>query len=87
MSRGKLSRRNLHALRCEALFASPLEMSDHVAPSQVRQAIQQVLQLLGGSGCAACVAQAYGERPNDAVARMRWARARVAEAFTPVASL
>jgi len=32
----------------------------------------------GGSGCAARVAQAFGEHPEAAVTRMRWARTMVA---------
>ena len=35
----------------------------------------------GGPGCAARVAQAFGEHPETAVTRMRWARAMVAGAF------
>ena len=34
----------------------------------------------GGSGCAARVAQAFGEHPEAAVTRMRWARTMVARA-------
>lgn len=32
-------------------------------------------------GCAARVAQAYGDHPETAVTRMRWARTAVASAF------
>jgi hypothetical protein len=35
----------------------------------------------GGSGCAARVAQAFGEHPEAAVTRMRWARTLVARAI------
>ena len=35
----------------------------------------------GDSGCAARVAQAFGEHPETAVTRMRWVRTTVADAF------
>ena len=38
----------------------------------------------GGSGCAARVAQAFGDHPEAAVTRMRWARATVADVFGTV---
>jgi hypothetical protein len=36
---------------------------------------------LGGRGCAELVAQEFGDHPDTAVARMRWARTVVAQAF------
>jgi hypothetical protein len=69
---------DLSAIRADALFASPLHRSDHSSAGQVRQAIAAAAAAYGGSGCAARVAQAFGEHPETAVARMRWARAMVA---------
>ena len=64
--------------RADALFASPLQRSDKPTPAQVRQAIAAALAAFGIQGCAARVAQAYGDHPETAVLRMRWARATVA---------
>jgi hypothetical protein len=62
------------AAPADALFASALQRSDHPAPGQVRQAIAAAAAAYGGSGCAARVAQAFGEHPETAAPRMRWAR-------------
>ena len=43
----------------------------------MHQAIAAALAAFGIRGCAARVAQAYGEHPETAVLRMRWARAAV----------
>jgi len=66
--------------RADALFASPLQRSDEPSPAQVQQAIAAALAAFGIRGCAARVAQAYGEHPETAVPRMRWARAAVTRA-------
>jgi hypothetical protein len=64
--------------RADALFASPLQRSDEPTPAQVHQAIAAAVAAFGVRGCAARVAQAYGEHPETAAPRMRWARAAVA---------
>ena len=69
--------------RADALFASSLQRSDEPTPAQVHQAVAAALAAFGIRGCAARVAQAYGEHPETAVPRMRWARATVTHA--PVA--
>jgi hypothetical protein len=68
------------AVRADALFASALQRSDEPSPGQVRRAIAAAVAAYGGSGCAARVAQAFGEHPETAVTRMRWARTMVARA-------
>jgi hypothetical protein len=70
----------------DALFASALQRSDRPSPGQVRQAIAVAVARYGGSGCAARVAQAFGEHPETAVTRMRWVRTMVARGV-PVTSL
>jgi hypothetical protein len=65
----------------DALFASALQRSDDPSAAQVRLAIAAVPGTLGSAGCAARVAQEYGEHPELAAARMRWARTAVAGAF------
>ena len=69
------------AARADALFASALQRSDEPSPGQVRRAIAAAVAAYGGSGCAARVAQAFGEHPETAVTRMRWARTLVARAI------
>jgi hypothetical protein len=67
--------------RADALFASALQRSDEPSTAQVRQAIAAAVRAFGTRGCAGLVAQAYGEHPETAVSRMRWARAAVTRAF------
>jgi hypothetical protein len=74
------------AAPADALFASALQRSDHPTPGQIRQAIAATAAAYGGSGCAGRVAQAFGEHPETAVTRMRWARALAARAV-PVTCL
>jgi len=72
---------NIDAARADALFASVLQISDEPSAVQVKQAIDAVTSTLGDLGCAAKVAQEFGEHPEIAVTRMRWARAEVAGVF------
>ena len=63
-------------VRAEALFASLLQPSDLPSAAQIAEAIAASLRSHGGvAGCAAAVAAEYGEHPDVAVARMRWALA------------
>jgi hypothetical protein len=71
---------NVSAARADALFASVLQRSDEPSLGQVRQAIAAAVAAYGGPGCAARVAQAFGEHPETAVIRMRWARTMVGRA-------
>jgi hypothetical protein len=72
---------SIDTARADALFASVLQISDQPSPVQVKQAIDASTSALGDMGCAALVAQEFGEHPETAVTRMRWARAEVACAF------
>jgi hypothetical protein len=65
--------------RAEALFASALQRSDEPSAAQVHQAIAAAVRAYGVRGCAARVAQAYGDHPETAMLRMRWARATVTD--------
>jgi hypothetical protein len=69
------------AARADALFASALQRSDEPSEGQVQQAVAASIRAFGDLGCAARVAQAYGEHPETAVTRMRWARTAVTGAF------
>ena len=62
----------------DALFASALQRSDQPSAGQVKQAVAAAMAAFGDLGCAARVAQAYGEDPEMAVTRMRWACTTVA---------
>jgi hypothetical protein len=72
---------NMSAVRSEALFVSPLQPSDDPSVEQIKQAIARAVREVGGRGCAERVAQEFGDHPDLAVARMRWARRLVDEAF------
>jgi hypothetical protein len=72
---------SISTVRADALFASALQRSEEPSAAQVHQAIATAIRAFGTRGCAARVAQAYGEHPETAVIRMRWARATVTDAF------
>jgi hypothetical protein len=65
----------------DALFVSVLQRSDVPSVMEVRQAIAAAVRAYGGRGCAQRVAQEFGDHPETAVARMRWARAMAGEAL------
>lgn len=68
---------SISAVRADALFASPVQRSDEPSAAQIQQAITAAVRAFGALGCAAQVAQAYGDHPEIAATRMRWARAAV----------
>ena len=64
----------------DALFVSALQRSDDPGTGQVWNAIAAAVHEFGGQGCAERVAQEFGDHPETAVVRMRWARALADEA-------
>jgi hypothetical protein len=70
--------RSVPALQADALFASALQRSDELSVSQIRSAIAAALDGYGVAGCAGRVAQEFGDHPETATVRMRWARTAVA---------
>jgi hypothetical protein len=76
-----MSRPSTSVVWADALFASMLQRSDGPSAGQVRQAVAAALGAYGGRGCAERVAQEFGDHPETAVARMRWARGVVGEVF------
>ena len=74
-------RRSTSAVWAGALFASTLQRSDGPSAGQVRAAAAAALRAYGGRGCAERVAQEFGDHPEAAVARMRWARGVAGEVF------
>jgi hypothetical protein len=68
----------------EALFVSSLQPSDRLSAARVEGAVHDsVLTHHGICGCADALAAEYGEHPDTAPDRMRWAL-RVAAAYAPV---
>jgi hypothetical protein len=76
-----MSTLSLIDVRAEALFASALQPSDQPTATQVRTEIMRMVRRCGTRGCAARMAQEFGNAPQSAVARMRWARQVVADVF------
>jgi hypothetical protein len=72
---------SINAVRSEALFVSAMQRSDGPSVGQVQQAIARAVREFGTRGCAERVAQEFGDHPEIAVSRMRWARQAVDEAF------
>ena len=73
------------AARAGALFASTLQPSGSHSPGQIRRTVAATLQRLGVRGCAARVADEFGDHPDTAVARMSWALATIQTVY-PVPS-
>ena len=71
----------LDLCRCEALFASDLQHSQCPDPTDVRAAVARTISRLGETVCLARMAQEFGDHPEAAAARMRWAREAVESAY------
>lgn len=72
---------SISAVRADALFVSALQRSEEPSTGQVRQAVATAIGTFGGRGCAERVAQEFGDHPEVAVERMRWAHRTADEAF------
>jgi hypothetical protein len=62
----------------DALFVSALQCSQAPTTDQIRRAMDDAVRAFGHSGCAGRVAQEFGDHPETAVTRMRWARETLA---------
>jgi AraC-like DNA-binding protein len=71
----------VNRVRSEALFASAVQPSEHHAAAQILTAIATSVRTFGVVGCAARMAHEFGEHPDSAVTRMRWARQTVESLF------
>jgi hypothetical protein len=61
-------------VRAEALFASALQPSEDCTAARVEATIEASLKRFGGpAGCAQRLAAEFGDHPEIAVPRMRWA--------------
>lgn len=79
---------SLTSARAVALFASSLSFRRRPNKTEVEDAIRQAIRTYGGfRGCAGEMAAAYGERPEVAAPRMRWARAVVEALYLPPANV
>src|SRR5690349_17975544 len=68
----------LAVARAEALFVSDLTAGELLSPEVAAAAIRRAVRIHRGvRGCAAEVAASYGDHPEIAVRRMRWALAAV----------
>jgi len=75
------------SFEADALFVSALQCSSELSAGQIRQAVAAAVGAFGYSGCAERVAQEFGDHPETAAARMRWALAVADQAFgQPVAA-
>jgi hypothetical protein len=70
---------NMRGARCVALFASGLQPSDAPTADMVATAISRTVQQYGICGCAGRMAQEFGDHPDTAAGRMRWARQLIAQ--------
>ena len=72
---------SISAVWADALFVSVLQRCEEPSAGQVQQAIAAAVCDFGPRGCAERVAQEFGDHPETAVTRMRWARELAAEAI------
>jgi hypothetical protein len=68
-------------VRTEALFVSYVQRSQEPTAELIRAAVTDTVNRLGEARCAELVAQEFGEHPDCAIGRMRWARSAIQDAF------
>jgi len=70
------------AARAEALFASTANTGQRLGRDEMATVIRGAVRRYGGiRGCAEEMAFAYGDHPEAAAERMRWARRCVTEVY------
>jgi hypothetical protein len=72
---------SIAVVRADALFVSAVQRSDEPRAIQVREAVAAAVRRFGPQGCAERVAEEFGDHPDIAAARMRWARRQIAQVF------
>jgi hypothetical protein len=70
---------DMNGARCQALFCSWLQPSDAPTADMVAAAISRAVRQFGIRGCAGRMAQEFGDHPDTAARRMRWARQLIAQ--------
>jgi hypothetical protein len=73
-------------IRTEALFVSYVQSSQDPTAELIRAVVLDTVGRLGEARCAELVAQEFGEHPDCALGRMRWARNAVRSAFGAAAA-
>ena len=58
----------------EAIFASTLQPSQPVAPAEAWAAVTEAITRYGARGCVDILAREFGDHPETAAPRMRFAR-------------
>ncbi len=77
-----MSRKILEVARTRALAVSTLSAVEAVDRATADAAIRTTVRIHGGTGgCAAALAQQYGDCPELAARRVRWALQRVAALY------
>ena len=79
--RPEMDHLSINAARADALFVSALQRSDEPTASQVRLAVATAVRAFGSRGCVERVAQEFGDHPETAMARMRWARTLTGDVY------
>lgn len=70
----EVTRHPIVVARAEALFTSPVPTGVPLTRTQLHEVVAAAVRARGGvRQCAAEMAAAYGERPEAAASRMRWA--------------
>lgn len=76
----------MQELAAEALFVSLLQPSQQPSHETVENAVTAMLLLYGSDGCAAGVAEEFGDHPDIAVERMHWVHAELTGVLAPRAA-
>ncbi len=80
-----MTQNRANAARAYALFASDLSSQCCLDEVAVAAAIRTAIAAHGVRGCAGEVGAAYGEHPETAAPRMRWARNVLEAIYAPAA--
>ena len=73
-------------LAAEALFVSHLQPSQQPTRETVERTVTAMILLYGSDGCAAGVAEEFGDHPDIAVDRMHWVHAELTGVLAPRAT-
>ena len=69
-------------LAAEALFVSDLQPSECPSSTTVEETVTEMIMRHGSDGCAAGVAEEFGDHPDVAVPRMLWVCKEVERVLT-----
>ena len=64
-------------LSVEALFGSDVQPSDRPSQKRLEDTVTAMILRHGSEGCAAGVAEEFGDHPEAAVRRMCWVRSTI----------